>query len=108
MFGGRPAHWLSTWKLVLPHLNELRRLSQVLCLLTLAVRNANRQAVRGFGRGLKGFTQRANSVIDVAFGPGVLVRDALWAATYSCISMALRLISNVRCSSFFASTQISS
>ena len=66
---------------MLPHLTELRRLPQVLGLLTLAVQNAKRQAVRGFGRGLQGFTQGANSVIDVAFGPGVLVRGALWAAT---------------------------
>ena len=76
VFGGRPAHWLSTLKSMLPLLNELRRLPQVLGLVALAVRHATRQAVRGSGRGLQGFTQGTNSVIDVAFGPGVLVRDA--------------------------------
>ena len=45
-------------------------------LVALAVRHATRQAVRGFGRDLQSFPQGANSVIDVAFGPGVLVRDA--------------------------------
>ena len=76
VFGGRPTHWLSTQKLMLPRLNELRRLPQILGLVTLAVRHATRQAVRGFGRGLQGSTKGANSVIDVAFRSGVLVRDA--------------------------------
>ena len=37
--------------------------------------NAIRQAVRGFGCCLYGSCQRANAIVDVAFGPGVLVRD---------------------------------
>ena len=54
---------------MLPRLNELRRLPQILG-------HAACQGVRGFGCGLQGSTQRANSVIDVAFRSGVLVRDA--------------------------------
>ena len=61
---------------LLPRLNQLRRLSQVLHLITLPIRHATRQAVRGFGRGLYCSTQGANSVIDVAFRSRVLVRGA--------------------------------
>ena len=61
---------------MLPRLSELRRLPQILDLVTLAVRHATSQAVRGFGRGLQGSTQGASSVIDTAFRSGVLVRDA--------------------------------
>ena len=68
VFGGRPAHWLPTWKLMLPLLNELRRLPQILGLVTLEVRHAARQGVRGFGCGWHAPTQRANTVVDVTFG----------------------------------------
>ena len=47
-----------------------------LVLLLSRSRVANGQAVRGFGRGLQGFTQGANAVNDVALHSGVLVRDA--------------------------------
>ena len=57
---------------MLPRLSELRRLTQKLGLVSLAVRDATRQAVHGFGRGLQGSTQRANAIVDVTFGPGVL------------------------------------
>ena len=89
---------------MLPLLNELRRLPQVLGIVAPAVQHATRQAVRGFGRGLQGFTQGANSVIDVAFGPGVLVRDAscsLPEGRHVFFYLRGLAISNVRCSAFF-------
>ena len=51
MFGGRPTHWLSTskLKLMLPYLDELRRLPVILYLVTLTIRHAARQGMRGFG-----------------------------------------------------------
>ena len=45
-------------------------------LVAFGVRCATRQTVCSSGNGLQGFTQGANSVIDVAFSPGVFVRDA--------------------------------
>ena len=61
---------------MLPRLSELRRFPQMVGLVSLAVRHATRQAVRGFGRALQVLTQGANAIIDVAFRSGVLVRDA--------------------------------
>ena len=50
---------------------SLRYLASV----ALAVRHATRQAVCCSGRGFQGFTQRANSVNDVALSPGMFFRD---------------------------------
>ena len=58
---------------MLPRLNELRRLPQIFDLGTLAIRHAACQGVRGFGCGLQGSTQRANAIVDVTFGPDVLI-----------------------------------
>ena len=50
---------------MLPRPNELRRLPQILYLVALTTRAVARQGVFGFGCGLHGPTQRANSVIVV-------------------------------------------
>ena len=57
---------------MLPRLNELRRLPQILYLVTLTIRHAASQGVRGFGCGLLGPTQRTNAIVDMTFVSGVL------------------------------------
>ena len=86
---------------LLPRLNQLRRLSQVLHLITLPIRHATRQAVRGFGRGLYCSTQEPIPSLTwpsaLACSFEVRLVRSLCVARPSCVSEALRLISCVRC-----------
>ena len=92
VFWERLTHWPSTLKLVLPRVNQLRRLSQAVHLVIFPIRHTTRQAVRGVGRCLYCSTQGANSVTDVTFRSGVFVRDASCSLPVYFRDLALNVI----------------
>ena len=83
---------------------------QTLYLVTLTIRHAASQGVRGFGCGLQGPTQRANAIVDMIFGYGVAIRRVRSRCVDrpSWTSAALRLIPMFYAAPSLASTQITS
>ena len=70
------AHWLAILELMLPLLDQLSGLAQVLDLVTFPVRYSASQGMRGLGRSTHGLSHRSKAIIDQTLSPGMFVGDA--------------------------------
>ena len=71
---------------MLQRLNELRRLPQILRLVTLTIQHTACQEVRRFGCGLRGPPREPVAIVDVAFASCVLICNT--SSTFSLRELA--------------------
>ena len=72
--------------------SELRRLKKIFNFITLTIKNATRQRVRGFSRCTHSLSQRAETMVIMGFRPGVLIRDASSSFSTTAAKMITKII----------------